>query len=86
MIEFLCCTIVISLAVAFLLTLAKKWGWLEWLQVHAPSELLNRLFSCPFCCSWWLSIIICLILLAATGRWEFIIVPVCSTPISSRLV
>lgn len=45
--------IIIALASAFVLTLARKWGWLEWMQVHAPSEFLHRLFGCPFCVSFW---------------------------------
>lgn len=76
---------VVALAAAFLLALAQKWGWIEWLQVHAPTEWLNKLFSCKFCCSWWVCVAISLTLLVLTGQWPFAVVPVCSTMIARLL-
>lgn len=85
MAEYLFCVLIVALVAAFLLGLLNKWGVLEWLQVHAPSDFLNRLFSCRFCCSWWMSVLICGIWLAVMGRWEMAFVPVCSTVIAKEL-
>lgn len=84
-IEFICWVAVIALSAAFLLALATKWGWIEWLQVHAPTEWLNKLFSCKFCCSFHVSMIISLTLCVATGLWWLLAVPICSTVIAREL-
>lgn len=84
-IEFVCWIAVVSLAAAFLLGLAVKWGWLEWLQVHAPNDFLAKLFNCKFCCSWWVSVAISLTLCLVTGQWWLLAVPVCSTIIAREL-
>lgn len=85
MIEFVCNIIVVSLLAAFVLSLAVKWNWLEWLQVHAPSDFLHKLFSCKFCCSFWVSVIISLTLCVVTGQWLLLAVPFCSTVIVREL-
>lgn len=84
-IEFVCWIAVVSLAAAFLLGLAVKWGWLEWLQVHATNEFLGKLFNCKFCCSFHVSMIISLTLCVATGQWWLLAVPICSTVIAREL-
>lgn len=97
MITFVCWVAVVALSAAFLISLADKWGWREWLQVHADAivskwitryngDFFNRLFSCNFCCGWWVAVIISLTLLAVTGHWWFIFVPVCSTIITRNLL
>lgn len=83
--DFICWVAVVAMASAFVLSLAVKWGWLEWLQVHAPNELLNKLFNCKFCCSFWVSVGISLILCVATGEWVLLAVPVCATLITREL-
>lgn len=83
--DFICWIVVVALCAAFLLGLAQKWGWLEWLQVHAPNEFLGKLFNCKFCCSWWMSVGISLILCMVTGHWILLAVPVCSTIIAREL-
>ena len=83
-VEFVCWVAAVGLAASWLLALAKKWGWLEWLQVHAPTDWLNELLRCPFCCSWWACVILSLILLPV-GGWKMLLVPVCATMIARRL-
>ena len=84
-VEFVCWIAAVSCAAAFLLGLALKWGWIEWLQIHAPNDFLHKLFSCKFCCSWWVSVAISLTLCVATGQWILAAVPVCSTVITREL-
>jgi len=84
-VEFLCWVAVISLAAAFLLGLAAKRGWMEWLQVHAPNEFFERLFNCKFCCSWWASVAISLTLCVATGHLILLAAPICATIIAREL-
>lgn len=84
-VDFVCWVAVVALTAAFLLGLAVKWKWLEWLQVHAPNEFLGKLFNCKFCCSWWVSVIISLTLSVVTRQWWLLAVPVCSTIIAREL-
>lgn len=84
-VEFVCWVAVVALAAAFLLALAAKWKWLEWLQVHAPNDFFGRLFNCKFCCSWWVCVGISLTLCVATGQWILAAVPICSTLIAREL-
>lgn len=85
MVEFICGVAVVALAAAFLLGLAVKWGWLEWLQVHAPNVFFEKLFNCKFCCSWWMCVAISLTLSVAAGNWWLLLAPVCSTVITREL-
>lgn len=83
--EFVCWVAVVALIAAFALSLADKWGLVEYLQVHAPNDFWNRLFSCRFCCSWWTCVLISLSLLIVTRQWFFVAVPFCSTLITRNL-
>ena len=83
-VEFACWVAVVGLAASFALALASKWGWLEWAQVHAPSDLLNEMLNCHFCCSWWACVILCLLLLPL-GGWAMLLVAPCSTMIAKWL-
>lgn len=84
-VDFICWVAVVALAAAFLLGLSVKWGWLEWLQVHAPTPFFEKMFNCKFCMSFHVSMIISLTLSVATGQWYLLAVPVCSTVITREL-
>lgn len=85
MVDFFCWIAIVALAAAFFLSLAAKWGWIEWLQVHAPNDFLHKLFSCKFCCSFWVGLGISLTLCIATGQWVLLSIPIFSTLISREL-
>lgn len=80
MIEFMCYVAFVALAVMFMRTLAIKWGILEYLQVNAPTEFLYKLFSCSFCQSFWLGLVVS-IFLAIFVHWYLIFVPIFSANI-----
>jgi len=77
MIEFVIYIILVALAVIFLRTLAMKWGILEYLQVNAPNEFFHKLFTCDFCQSFWLGMVIC-VFLAIFVHWYLIFIPIFS--------
>lgn len=94
-INFICWVAVVALLAAWIITLADKWQIREWLQVHADAivnkmlprydgDFFNRLFTCNFCCGWWVAVIISLTLLVVTGEWSMLAVPFCSTIITVR--
>lgn len=76
--DFLCWVLAIALLVMFIRTLAIKWGILEWLQVHAPNDFLYKLFSCDFCQSFHLGMIICIFLAIFAKDWLFLLIPIFS--------
>ena len=84
-VDFACWVAVVALVSAFLLSLAVKWGWLEWMQVHAPNGVLERLLGCKFCVSFWTGAALSLALAAVTGEWLLLAVPVCSTLLTREL-
>jgi len=97
--KFLMAVIIVALVVTFIYTLLNKWKVWEYLQVHADGWLekicphlvwryypMNKLFSCVFCTTWWMSVIICIFAAIFSGYWLFLLVPFCSTPISRYLV
>ena len=85
MVEYLAWVVMVALAAAFCLLLASKWGWLEWLQVHAPTDWLNELFSCKLCCSWWICVVISVTLFLGAGEWRMLAIPIFSTAICRQL-
>lgn len=96
MLNFTLSILLVSLADAFAITLAKKWGIVEYLQVHADdwvyrltkidTNLLNQLFSCDFCMSWWISWFFSLILCMIQGDWMLVAVPFFATPLGRKLL
>lgn len=77
--------IVVALLAAFLLTLLRKWGVIEWVQVHG-NEFFAKMFNCDFCLSWWTCVLISLIAFVLTGNTVFLGVPFCSTMITWGLL
>lgn len=83
--DFVCWCAAVSAGAAFILSLSVKWGVLEWLQVHAPSDLLYRLFSCRFCVSWWTNVAICVSLCVAMRDPLMLAAAPCSTMLTISL-
>lgn len=77
---------VVALVAAFLLALMDKWGILEWLQVHAPNEFLYKLFSCRFCCSFWMGLLVSVVLAIVMGQWYLLFCPIYSTILTRDLL
>ena len=57
MMERLDIIVLVALAAAFVVLLAKKWGIAEWYQVHGDA-FTSRLFSCDLCMSFWASVLV----------------------------
>ena len=83
--ELLCFVVFVALVAAFCILLMKKWGAVDWLQVHGD-RFLSRLFSCDFCLSFW----VCTALWCAVACWYdeplMVIGGVFSCPLTRQLV
>lgn len=71
---------------AFTISLLKKWGVTEWVQVHTKSAVINQLMGCNLCMSFWLSFLGSIIFIIFTGEWtNLFLAPIC-TPFIKRLL
>lgn len=85
MTDQICVIILVALAAAFVVLLAKKWGFAEYMQVHGD-KYMSRLFSCDLCMSFWAAVLLTIGILCVTENGWYIFVPVFSTPITRMLV
>lgn len=82
---FLFSTVVVALVAAFGLTLLRKWGVVEWVQVHG-NDFFNKMFRCDFCLSWWASVVLSVFFAICSGNPWLLLVPFCSTMITRKLL
>lgn len=82
---FLVCVVLISLLAAFVLTLARKWGVIEWVQVHG-NDLFCRLASCDFCLSWWVCVALAVVIAIFVSEPVLLLAPFCATIITRNLL
>ncbi len=75
----------VGCAAAFLLLLAYKLGIVEWLQVHGD-VVVSKMAHCDLCMSWWLSVVITILLVVIMDNVALLCVPFVSTPIARRLL
>ena len=85
MIDFILLTIIIALFSCFIILFIEKIGYRELMQVRAP-KLISELFSCDFCLSWWINLIITLVFCVMECEWYFICCAVAATPITRKLL
>lgn len=77
--DFCLFVVLVALGVKWILTLLDKWRIREWLQLHAPCDFLYKLFSCDFCMSWWIGVVISVILALLCREWVLLFVPIFSS-------
>lgn len=85
MIDFFITVILISSLAAYVLTLMRKWGIVEQVQVNG-NDFFAKMFSCDFCLSWWIGVIISVTWYLATGDCNVLFVPFFSTMITRYIL
>lgn len=75
----------IACVAAFLIILAKKQGYVEWVQVHG-NDLFAKMFSCDFCLSFWTCLSISVVWFILTGDTRAYLAPVVCAPITRFLL
>jgi len=76
---------IVALTAAFIILLLKKWGVVEWLQVHG-SNLVSQMANCDFCLSWWTSLSVAIALALCIDDWRAVFVSVLAAPICRKLL
>lgn len=82
---FLISIILIALASAFVLTLAYKWGVIEWMQVHGD-KIISQMANCDFCLSFWSNVIVCMVVMLVVDDVTVGLAPLFSTMITRKLL
>lgn len=82
---FVIWVLIVATVAAFLLSLLKKWGVIEYVQVHG-NEFFAKMFNCDFCLSFWAGVALAILLAFITGNPTLLLVPFCSTMITRFLL
>lgn len=77
--------ICISSSAAFAILLAERLGVRDKIAAEAP-KLISQLFECDFCLSFWMSLILAIILAIIFNEMSIIFIPIVSTPITRILL
>lgn len=83
--ELLINGVVVGIIAAFFITLAKKWGIIEQIQMKG-NEFFSDMAHCDFCLSWWACCVLTLLYILATGNVDMIFIPFVGTMISRYLL
>lgn len=83
--DFFIYTLLIGGGAAWMITLAGKWGVIEWLAAHS-NAFFNKMFNCGFCLSWWTCVIIAVAVTAFTGEGHMLFAPFFATMLTRRLL
>ena len=79
--DLLMFAVVIALAAAFIILLAGKWGFLEWVQING-NEIFAKLCGCNFCLSFWVGFVLSTLFAIVTGSPVLLFVPFIQTPLT----
>lgn len=75
----------IASASAFIYSLLAKLGFIEWVQVHG-NRFFHEMFSCNFCLSWWINVVVCIIVAIALHDWRFLFMPFITTMLTKFML
>ena len=78
-------TIILALFVAFIILVIGKLGLRNYVIARAP-KLISELVECDLCLSFWLSLILAIILAIIFKDMSITIIPFLSTPITRFLL
>lgn len=73
--------VLVALLASFLVLLLTKWGVVEWMQVHGDT-MLSKMASCSFCLSFWMCLLLTLVVVLGTDNALYMSVPFFATPIT----
>lgn len=85
LLNFALVTWLVAMFVTFTLLFLRKIGFVERMQVHG-NWFISQLFQCAFCLSFWLSLIISIVLVSVTNELTYIFIPFFSTPLSRQVL
>lgn len=85
MLDFVLSAIIIATLASWIVLFITKIGLREYVQIHG-SKIVAELFSCDFCLSWWVCLMLSVICSIITGDLTMVLCAFCATPISRYLI
>lgn len=85
MMAFVIATLIIALFATFAILLTERLGYREKLQIRAP-KLIAELFSCDFCLSFWVCLILSFVFCMITCNIVYILCCITSPPLTRKLL
>lgn len=79
-------SLILASVTAYIITLMNKWGIRNTLQSNAPNDFVWKLLDCDFCLSWWMGLVIGIVLAIALKDGWLLVCPIVSAKISQRLL
>lgn len=77
--------ILVSMSAAFFILLMEKTGIREYMQVYGR-KVLSSLFSCDFCLSFWMCVLISLVVCFITGNFSFLVLAFVAAPVTRKML
>lgn len=75
----------VAVQAAFIILFIGKIGIRDNVIAKAP-KLISQMFDCDFCLSFWVSLILAVILAIFSGQLNLLLIPILSTPITKVLL
>lgn len=77
--------VMVATLAAFVLLLARKWGGIEWMQVHG-SRLVSEMAGCSLCLSWWSCVLVCVVFAVCFADVRWMVLPFMATPVTRMMI
>lgn len=79
-------SVIIACISAFIILFLTRIGLREKVVVLSPIRLLSELFSCDFCLSFWIGLIITIIFIVVSGNFSLFLCTIITPPITRFLI
>lgn len=85
LIDFVLVSWLTAMFAAFTLLFLRKIGFVERMQVHGNC-FFSQMSRCNFCLSFWVNLILSIVLVLVTNELTYIFIPFFSTPLSRHVL
>lgn len=85
MVNLLAISVICACVSAFIVTLLRKWGVTEYLEVNGD-EMMQKLVRCNFCLSFWITAFLACVTTSLTGDIVYLLIPIIATPLARILL
>ncbi len=79
-------TMLIAFIVAFIILFITKIGFREYVIVNSSLSKLSEMFSCDFCLSFWIGLVITLLFVVISGDKSLLLCVVTTPPITRMIL
>ena len=77
--------VIVAALAAFMVLLARKWGIVEWMQVHGW-RLVSEMAGCSLCLSWWACVAVSAVFAVCLADVRWMVLPFMATPVTRMMI